>query len=826
MDLAIEEIREIMDNQNNIRNISIISHNNYGKSTIIQSLISSFGISFKKQRSEFCTWGYDDEEDYNISLFNSINYLLYKEYDISNSGKKEKFLIYLVDPNISLENITNLSIIDGIIIISDYIEGIGPQTELILRQSLLELIKPILIINKIDKAIFEFNHNPELIYQNFIKIIDNVNIIISTYQNSEQMIDFQIYPEIGNVLFTIASYYFGFTLNSFAKKYSEKFKLDKNVLLKKLWGENYYNKNNQNWSNIPEDKLSQRGFCSLILEPLIKLIKTLYEGKKEVFLPLLENLGFKVKENKDFSDNFPLKKILSYYFNSSQALIEMIILHLPSPKVAQKYRIPYLYDGPMDDECSKAMKSCDPKGPIMMFVSRIISHRYGFYAFGRIFSGKIELDNPSIRILGPNYIPGKDKDLYIKRIKRLLIIKQRKVEDIYSVPCGNICALDCFDEALFSQITITSSAHAHIIKANKDLKSPIIGISINPKNPSDLPKLVSNLLKITKINPLVKAINTETEHMLYGYSEQLLNSSLKDLVENFAKIEINKSEPFITYKETVSKKSKINIVTSANKHNKLYVNSEPLSKDLINEIENDNNIREENIFYDIPNNTIKKYEDKFGINNIWTFGPNYNGPNLLVNQTENVQYINEIRDSMEAAFSFITKEGVLAEENLRGVRFNMHNAELHTDAIHRGGGQIIPAARRVYYISEMTACPKFQEPIYLYNIITPGEVTDVIYKYFKEKRGSIINEESYKNYSLLKLKGYLPVSESFGFNEHLNYLTYGQAFINHFTFSHWNTIDEDPFDVKSKSYKILMSIRERKGLEQELPKIDDFIDKI
>ena len=182
---------------------------------------------------------------------------------------------------------------------------------------------------------------------------------------------------------------------------------------------------------------------------------------------------------------------------------------------------------------------------------------------------------------------------------------------------------------------------------------------------------------------------------------------------------------------------------------------------------------------------------------------------------------------MESAFFNATKEGVLAEENLREVRFNIFNTELHADAIlHRGAGQIIPTARRVYYISEMSGCPKFQEPIYLYNIITPEEVIDVIYKYFKEKRGSIINEESYKNISLLKLKGYLPVSESFGFNEYLNNLTYGQAFIDYFTFSHWNTLDDDPFDIQSKSYNILMSIRERKGLKKELPKIDDFIDKI
>ena len=144
----------------------------------------------------------------------------------------------------------------------------------------------------------------------------------------------------------------------------------------------------------------------------------------------------------------------------------------------------------MDDECSKAMKSCDPKGPVMMLVTRIIpKEQYGFYTFGRIFSGRIEQD-VKIRILGPNYIPGKHNDLFIKKVRRVLIIKERKIEDIFEAPCGNICALECLNKLLLSQMTLTSSSDAHIIKSKKYLKPPIIGTSINPKNVTDLPKLI------------------------------------------------------------------------------------------------------------------------------------------------------------------------------------------------------------------------------------------------------------------------------------------------------------------------------------------------
>jgi elongation factor 2 len=61
-------------------------------------------------------------------------------------------------------------------------------------------------------------------------------------------------------------------------------------------------------------------------------------------------------------------------------------------------------------------------------------------------------------------------------------------------------------------------------------------------------------------------------------------------------------------------------------------------------------------------------------------------------------------------------KGVLCDENLRAVRFNIYDVALHADAIHRGGGQIIPTARRVLYASMITAEPRLLEPVYLCEI--------------------------------------------------------------------------------------------------------------
>ena len=64
----------------------------------------------------------------------------------------------------------------------------------------------------------------------------------------------------------------------------------------------------------------------------------------------------------------------------------------------------------------------------------------------------------------------------------------------------------------------------------------------------------------------------------------------------------------------------------------------------------------------------------------------------------------------------VALQGVLCDENMRGIRFDIQDVTLHADAIHRGGGQIIPTARRVLYASAMTASPRILEPVYLVEI--------------------------------------------------------------------------------------------------------------
>ena len=104
---------------------------------------------------------------------------------------------------------------------------------------------------------------------------------------------------------------------------------------------------------------------------------------------------------------------------AGDAMLQMIVIHLPSPVTAQLYRIELLYEGPLDDVAAIAMKSCDPKGPVMMYISKMVptTDKGRFYAFGRVFAGTVATGQ-KVRIMGPNYVPGKKDDLCLKNIQR------------------------------------------------------------------------------------------------------------------------------------------------------------------------------------------------------------------------------------------------------------------------------------------------------------------------------------------------------------------------------------------------------------------------
>merc|ERR1711928_181891 len=215
-------------------------------------------------------------------------------------------------------------------------------------------------------------------------------------------------------------------------------------------------------------------------------------------------------------------------------LLQMIAIHLPSPATAQTYRMEMLYEGPHEDEAAMGIKNCDPNAPLMMYISKMVptSDKGRFYAFGRVFSGKIATGMKA-RIMGPNFVPGKKEDLYEKSIQRTILMMGRYIEAIEDVPCGNICGLVGVDQFLVKTGTITTYKEAHNMRVMKFSVSPVVRIAVEPKNPSDLPKLVEGLKRLAKSDPMVQCIIEESgEHIVAGAGELHLEICLKDLEED------------------------------------------------------------------------------------------------------------------------------------------------------------------------------------------------------------------------------------------------------------------------------------------------------
>lgn len=129
------------------------------------------------------------------------------------------------------------------------------------------------------------------------------------------------------------------------------------------------------------------------MDPICQLSRACIEGNTPVMLKMLESLEINLtSEEKEFTGKLLLKTVMAKWINAADTILEMMVVHLPSPRTAQKYRTGYLYEGPKDDALSEAMRNCDPNGPLMMYVSKMVptTDRNRFFAFGRVFSGTIE----------------------------------------------------------------------------------------------------------------------------------------------------------------------------------------------------------------------------------------------------------------------------------------------------------------------------------------------------------------------------------------------------------------------------------------------------
>eukprot|EP01136_Pigoraptor_vietnamica_P035258 Opistho-1_new@100245 len=247
VNFSVDEVRALMDKKNNIRNMSVIAHVDHGKSTLTDSLIGKAGIIAQARAGDMRFMDTRPDEQERCITIKSTAISLFFELEekdmpfVTQAHDGRAFLVNLIDSpghvDFSSEVTAALRVTDGALVVVDCVSGVCVQTETVLRQAIGERIKPVLHMNKMDRALLELQLDMEELYQTFQRIVENVNVIISTYGEGEEgpMGDIQVTPPNGTVSFGSGLHGWAFSLKVFAEMYADKFKIDAKSMMKRLW---------------------------------------------------------------------------------------------------------------------------------------------------------------------------------------------------------------------------------------------------------------------------------------------------------------------------------------------------------------------------------------------------------------------------------------------------------------------------------------------------------------------------------------------------------------------------------------------------------------
>jgi len=834
----------------NIRNLAVIAHVDHGKTTLSDALLLKAGLLNKNNSGDQnCGRKMDslkDEIDRGITIKSAsvtLNYLVKKALfdekdrpihpikvagDVGSQEDSDEHLplqVNLIDSpghiDFNAEVTAALRVTDGALVVVDAIEGKAVQTEEVLIQALKEGVTPVLMINKVDRLIIEKQLSPDEVFDRMQCVIDDVNDFIATHQ-MKNLPDQRVSLLQGSVCF--GSGYFGWAcsidgildrLHNVAKERAQ--------LRKSLAKRDHFIKN----VIIPIVRMHRA--CGVL--PVLKKEKSELDRVSRVNellsrIPWSSNLRLSRKDN-DSSHTEPrkfLKKVMMEWLPAADALVDMVAVHVPSPEQAQKWRAPIVYSGDIEDECGQGISNCDAQGPTVVYISKMSSgaSQKGLLAFGRVFSGTIR-PGDKLRALRND---GKETKAKISGINICGI--GGKMHAIELAEAGQLIALEGIDKALDKSGTLTSSSKGKAISHMRFSVTPIVQHSLWPKDKTKLQKMASELQKITSADPsaLFYRDKETQEYILAGAGELHIEVLLSSLLQNSG-IDVEVSKPVIAYRETVQYASRdVALAKSENKHNRLWIRASPLNDNIVDAM-----------CSELANTRLKVLAEtlvkdhgwsKNEAGRIWATGPepldcndksnNSNQPTcLLVDSTYGVQIPQDARENIIEAFKQVVRKGVIVNAPMRGVRFDLMDIKLHSDSVHRRPSSVVPAAMRAMRGAFLVAAPSLMEPMYHVDIRGKSSTLEGVYSILGKRGGTVMDTSS--SLSMDVIVASMPVRCAFGLAGDLRGATHGHASCS-CVFNGMKRIPEEEEGF------VISEARLRKQLDEKVPNVDSFVDKL
>ena len=820
-----------------IRNVAFVGHIHHGKTTVGDLLVeATHQTPWSPEKSVRYLDTRKDEQERRISIKVSPASLVLPDM------RGKHYLLNVADcpghVDFSDEASAALRISDGAVVVVDALEGVMLNTKRMIRHAVAEKVAIALCISKVDRLVHELKLPPADAYHKLVHTIESVNEVISScgVQNAPVLS-----PECGNVCFSSAAHGWCFSLESFAKIYSERYfggGVKPAAFAKRLWGDRYYDESTGKFLRSPASSGAKRSFVHFILEPLYKIYAQVLGEESKVLARTLKSIHVKLTKEELYSDAKPLLKIvLSRFFGGCEGFVSMLVQHIPSPLDNAAKKVEHAYRGDISGRLGAALTSCDAKGPLMVHIAKMYSSPDAstFSALGRVYSGTL-LSGQEVKVMGEMYSPEDDEDMIVRTVSSTALPhgRHRSVSD--RIAAGNWVMIDGISATISRTATVADVDCPHDVDIFRPLSfigTSTVKLSVEPLIPSELPKMLHGLRSVSKSYPLLRTkVEESGEHVIYGTGEMYLDCAMHDLRTMYSEIEIKVTDPMVGFRETVIETSAFKCsAESVNKKNKLTMIAGPLEDGIAKDIEA-GAVSMKFDPKDVGKFFRKKYNwDILAARSIWAFGPEEDGPNMLLDDTlpgeVDKSLVKSIRGSVVQGFKWGCKEGPLCDEPLRNVKFRMLDCNVASELIHRGGGQIIPAARKASYSSFLVATPKIMEPVHYVEVQTTPGMTPSVQKIIQKRRGHIVKEEPIPGTPFFRLNAYVPVIDSFGFETDIRGHTQGQAFCQS-VFDHWNIAPGDPLDTSIAlkplepspashlAREFVLKTRRRKGLGDQI----------
>ena len=784
-----------------------------------------------------------------------------------------------------------LRLADGCCLIIDAVEGMTKYTEALIRRAIADRVDFTLVVNKVDRLILELKLPPTDAYFKLVYTIDEVNAIIQQewhaakhrFDDDKKKLPI-LDPRRGNVVFASAQHSWCFSLESFARAYLDDAKynprrrrqkttinpdVNPGDLAKRLWGDLYFDDATGRFSKTPpkrqrsddEDDSDdapvdyaltsspRRSFVEFVLEPMYKIYSQVIGEEPSSVGTMMLELGTRMTRAELTLDAKPLLKVTFQRFfkdRSAAAFVDLVSRHCRSPKTGNKSKVLEHYAGVITSPLAAAMMDCQEDGPLVIHVAKMYStpDATSFLSLGRIYSGVVKVGT-KVQVLGEAYTSEDPEDARPCVISGVSVShgRHRSVITEAAGP-GNLVLLEGVDGAVQKTATLVDMEDDESLGIFRPPRHPgdvaVIKLAVEPLNPAELPKMTDGLRKISKSYPLATTkVEESGEHVIFGTGELYMDCVMRDLREMYASVEIKVADPVVSFRETVAETSSLKCFSETpNKRNKLTMIAEPLDEGLCDDVER----------YDVnPSWPTKQlgafmqanYDwDLLAARSIWAFGPDSDArksiggcANVLVDDTlpseVDKRLLNLAKVSIVQGFQWGCREGPLCDEPVRNCKFKILDAIIADQPLHRGGGQLIPTARRVCYSSFLMAAPRLMEPIFAVEIQCPADCVSAVYPVLARRRGHVVRDAPKPGSPFYVVHAYLPAIDSFGFETDLRAFTSGMAMCSQ-SFDHWAVCPGDPLDRSiilaplepspppHLAREFMVKTRRRKGLAEDV----------